>query len=395
MKKFIWLYITAILFVAYGCDDEDVSDDIIVSKDYIKVAPSLSLLGDGQDAELKITANCSWTISNNASWLSVTPSSGSNSETIKVSAGKNSTGQERSATLTIQAGTAPTRSVVVTQPIGKTLSANLSTLSFEAKGESKSLSIISNTSWTLSKPDWCTLSASSGNGNADIVVTALENSSKDQRSGQIVVSGEGVSSVTISVSQKGKDITLSVNVNSLSFEAKEETKSFTISSNTSWTISKPDWCTLSASSGNGNAVVVVTASENPSKEQRSGQIVVSGEGVSSVTISVSQKGKDITLSVNVSSFSFEAKEESKSFSISSNTSWMITKPDWCTLSASSGNGNADIVVTVSENPSKEQRSGQIVISGEGANPVTISVSQKGKDTTNSQEPGSDDNLPPS
>ena len=62
---------------------------------------------------------------------------------------------------------------------------------------------------------------------------------------------------------------------------------------------------------------------------------------------------------------------------------------------SSGNGNSDIVVTAAENLNKEQRSGQIVISGEGVDPVSISVSQKGKDTTNSEEPGSGDNLPPS
>lgn len=213
MKKFIWLYISALLFVVYGCDEESGSDDILVSKDYVKVASSLSLLGDGQDAELRITANCSWSISYSANWLSVTPSSGSNSETVKVSAGKNSTGEERSVTLTIRAGSAPSKSVVVTQGKGteeivvKTLTTNTTSLSFEAKEESKSFRISSNTSWTISKPDWCTISASYGNDNAEIVVTVAENPSKNQRSGQIVISGEGVSSVTISISQKGKDVT--------------------------------------------------------------------------------------------------------------------------------------------------------------------------------------------
>lgn len=213
MKKVIWIFLAAILFIA--CEESNNLDiyDIFVSKDYISVASNLSLLGDGQEAELEITANCSWSISNNASWLSVTPSSGSNSETVKISAEKNTTGKERSATLTIRAGSAPTRNVVVTQgkgteePVVNTISTNLSAMSFEAKEESKTFTISSNTSWTISKPDWCTLSDSSGKGNAVIVVIASENSSKDQRSGQIVISGEGVSSVTISVSQKGKDTT--------------------------------------------------------------------------------------------------------------------------------------------------------------------------------------------
>lgn len=313
MIRYIWFGIVTLLLMACGGGDGS-GEEPFVSKDYINVAPNLQLLGDGQETELKITANCSWKISNPASWLTVTPSSGTNNETVRVSAGKNSTGEDRTAILTIQGGNAPTRSVVVSQ----------------------------------------------SKGSEDPIVK-----------------------------------TLSTNLSSLSFEAKEGSKTFTISSNTNWTISKPDWCTLSSSSGNGNADIVVTASDNPSKEQRSGQIVISGEGLSSVTISVSQKGKDISLSVNVSSLSFESKEESKSFSISSNTNWFISKPDWCTLSASSGNGNSDIVVTVFENPNKEQRSGQIIISGEGVDPMSINVSQKGKDTTNSEEPGAEDNLPPS
>lgn len=213
MRQTICLGIVTLFLMACGGGGDDSDEEPIVSKDYINVAPNLQLLGDGQETELKVSANCRWTISNSASWLTVSPSSGTNNETVKVSAGKNSTGQERTATLTIQGGKAPTRSVVVTQskgsenPVVKTLSTNLSTLSFEAKQESKSFGINSNTSWTISKPDWCTLSVSAGTGNSDIVVTAAENTDKEQRTGQIVVSGEGVNSVIINVSQKGQDTT--------------------------------------------------------------------------------------------------------------------------------------------------------------------------------------------
>ena len=45
-------------------------------------------------------------------------SSGSNTETVKVSAGKNSSGSERSAILTVQGGNALKRTVMVTQAKG-------------------------------------------------------------------------------------------------------------------------------------------------------------------------------------------------------------------------------------------------------------------------------------
>lgn len=213
MKKVLSFYIVALLLVACGGGDEPGSDGPIVSPDFIQVTPNLSLLGDGQETELIVTSNCRWTISFSAEWLSVTPTSGNNSGTVKVSAGKNTTGKERSATLTIQGGTSPSRSVVVTQakgsedPVTKTLATNTTSLTFEANEDTKSFNITSNTSWTISKPDWCSISATTGSGDAEIYVTASENPNKEQRTGQIIISGEGVNSVTITITQNGKDTT--------------------------------------------------------------------------------------------------------------------------------------------------------------------------------------------
>lgn len=43
------------------------------------------------------------------------------------------------------------------------------------EGETFDLTVKSNTSWTLTKPDWCTLSESSGSGNVTIKVTVADN----------------------------------------------------------------------------------------------------------------------------------------------------------------------------------------------------------------------------
>lgn len=102
-----------------------------------------------------------------------------------------------------------------------------------------------------------------------------------------------------------------------------------------------------------------------------------------------------TLSTDLTTLSFEAEGGTSSFAITSNTSWSITKPEWCSLSESSGTGNATISVTANENPNTEQRSGQIVISGDGANSVTITITQKEKVANVSNPPGEDDNTPPS
>ena len=200
------------LVMACGGGDEP-GEEPQVSKDRVDVAPNLQLLGDGQVTELTVTANCSWTITKSADWLTVNPMSGNNTETVRVSAGKNPTSEPRYATLTVKGGKAPEKYVMVTQlagtvvPEAKTLTADVSSLTFEAKGEAKTIKIASNTTWSITgKPEWCLLSESSGSGSRDITVTANENTKTEDRSGQIVIEGDGVSKVVIDVTQKAKEL---------------------------------------------------------------------------------------------------------------------------------------------------------------------------------------------
>lgn len=121
MKKNLWICLLALLMVA--CDTIDgtepiVSKSYIERKDYINVISSMSLLGDGETKEMTISSNCNWTITSSDAWLTVTPSSGNGEGVVTVSAGKNSTGNERTATLTVQGGNAPTKTVMVTQAKG-------------------------------------------------------------------------------------------------------------------------------------------------------------------------------------------------------------------------------------------------------------------------------------
>lgn len=212
MKKTIWLYLLMLLAIACEGGDE-LGDVTTVSKEYIIVTPNLTLLGDGQEAELRVSSNCNWTISHSADWLTVTPASGSNDVTVKVSAGKNTAGRERTVTLNIRGGSAPARTVVVSQgrgsedPVIRTLTTNTTALSFASEGEIQTITISSNTSWVIYAPEWCSLSASSGEGESEIRVTASENPNTEQRTGQIVINGNGVNAVIISVSQDAKVVT--------------------------------------------------------------------------------------------------------------------------------------------------------------------------------------------
>ena len=167
-------------------------------------------------------------------------------------------------------------------------------------------------------------------------------------------------------------------VESLSFTSPAGSLSFTISSNTSWSIkSDQEWCMVSSSSGSNNATLTVNVSENTSTSSRSATITISSTDAGSVKVSITQAGASPDLQLNKNDLSFTADAGSDSFTITSNTNWTITSnQDWCTVSTSSGSKNGTITVNVSENKSTSSRSATITVKV-GEILQTISVTQAG------------------
>ena len=91
------------------------------------------------------------------------------------------------------------------EPSANNLSVSPSSLSYTAAGESKTITVTSNTSWTAtSSASWLTISPASGSNNGTITAVATANTSTSQRTATITVSGTGVTAQTISVTQAGE-----------------------------------------------------------------------------------------------------------------------------------------------------------------------------------------------
>lgn len=210
MKKSI-LYLLMLMGIVACASDNAGDETPIISKDFLSVVPSMELLAEGQTTDLVINANCNWSITKNADWLTVSPMSGSSTQTITVSAMKNSSEADRMVVLTIQGGELKSRKVTVTQkkveetPVQLYLSVNKTSLEFDKNGGSQSFVISSNTSWSISCPDWCSLSTSSGSSSATITVAVAMNNKTVSRSGQIILKGEGVDDVIVNVEQEAGD----------------------------------------------------------------------------------------------------------------------------------------------------------------------------------------------
>ena len=189
----------------------------------LSVSPtSLSTSAAGETKNVNVTSNDIWTVSSNQSWCTVSPSSGSNNGTVKITTAKNTTSSSRTATVTIK-GTNSGKSVTVkvTQDAGTnvgrdeydsdknldgsgsfTLSVSTSSLQMKAQGESKTVSVSSNDSWTVtSNQSWCTVTPSSGTNNGTIKITSSNNTSSS-RTATVTIKGKNSGkSVTVKVTQ--------------------------------------------------------------------------------------------------------------------------------------------------------------------------------------------------
>lgn len=244
-------------------------------------------------------------------------------------------------------------------------------------GGSFPLAVKSNTTWTITAPDWCSLSASSGSNDATITVTVADNGgSTTDREGVIICTIPGGTTSICKVKQTGK---LFATLSPTTFDADHMAKTFDliVTSNTNWTLTKPDWCNLSVSSGSGNTTVKVTVTENGSTSDRQGDIVCIIAGGSTSICKVTQKGK---LFVSVSPTLYETDHTAKIFdlTITSNTSWTLSSINWCSVSVASGTGNATVKVAIAENGTTIDREFLIICTIPGGSTATCRVIQKAK-----------------
>lgn len=171
-------------------------------------------------------------------------------------------------------------------------------ITFDAEGETQSLTIDSNVSWSITgNKSWLSVSPTMGKKDATVVLTAQQNTNVENRNCQLtIVSADGVVSQTVKVVQKGAEGELRVNGStsaSLSFGADGgEKQQINITANSDWTITSiPDWIRVSPVNGSKNSTITLTVeTENFSDEDREATLVIEGNGISA-NLNVNQVAK--------------------------------------------------------------------------------------------------------
>ena len=346
-----------------------------------------SVAAAGGDFSVKVTHNIGYKINSQPEWVKQTgkvPSG--NTDTYTFNAEANTSTEAREGIIVFCNDNNECVPVTVKQAgANATLSVSPAELTFTANTESKSLDVTSNTAWTAaSGASWAKLNKTNGSGNAQIAVTAEENTAITQRSATITIkTTDGKASATVKVTQSAANVIFSVDKNEHSVAAAGGDFTVKVTHNIGYKInSQPEWVKQTGKVPSGNTdTYTFNAEANTSTEAREGIIVFCNDNNECVPVTVKQAGANATLSVSPASMTFTAKSESKTFTVTSNTDWTMTSDAaWVKLSATDGSGNAQVTVTAEENTATKQRIATITLkTKDGKTTATVKLSQNGAD----------------
>lgn len=170
----------------------------------------------------------------------------------------------------------------------------------------------------------------------------------------------------------------------LDFPVFADTADVAVYSSLDWEVSVDEtWISADPVSGSGDGSIRIIVEANESGIVRTARLSIQSTNAEeekiSRTIAVSQADAEPPeLSLDTESLSFAAAGGSQAVAVSSNTDWEASADaEWISIDPASGNGSADLLITVEENLSRAPRSGSILVTDNGSLEAGITVSQDG------------------
>jgi len=325
--------------------------------------------------EFLVNSNVAWTVNETEDWLTALPLTSINNGVITVNYDTNPSAVLRIGTITVS-GSGITRTITVTQAAALpilTVTPDLQNVPYQTGVTT--FTVTSNIAWNVFEDvSWFSVAPSNGSNDGVVTVAYDANGTTSERSGQIILTGSGLS-VTVTVVQASMPPTLTVTPEIQNVAYPAGTTTFAIAANVAWTVSETvSWLSVSPLSGNNNGNILVTYNANLATTSRTGSIVIAGGGWSRI-VSVTQAGAPGVLTVtpmlqNVSNFA-----GSTNFTVTSNTSWTVSETvSWLSVSPNSGSLNGHFDVNFQTNPTPATRTGVVTVAW-GSSNLTVTIVQ--------------------
>jgi len=209
------------------------------------------------------------------------------------------------------------------------LTVSQSSIDAPAEGSSTTIKLLCNNKWTVSAPDWCTVSPSGGEGNekeVQVTVTVKENAAYDGRSGSITFKS-GDLTATLNVKQEADTgVVLPKNEYNISSDAQQ--LEVTVQANVQYSVEiDVDWITLAESKALETETLLFDVMSNEGYDSRTGLIDIINESTDETkTITVNQVAADAIL-VSPAECFISCEEQNIELEVQTNVDIEILIPD--------------------------------------------------------------------
>ncbi len=304
----IFRRLSAVLFpfltlcAACGSTTDEAKDSIDVQ------TATLDLPSQKTSRTVDISASGLWTVSCSSHWCKAVKSSPS---TLLVIAEQNADRQTRTAFISVQCGKAAAEITVSQQAGSASLSVTPSEFLVDAAPSQCTLSISSNTHWSLSCPEeWIAITPAEGDGDGQATINCGQNHSDRIRTAVITAEYTGqtageTSSITAQLSQRAVLPHISLSERIVGFDNLPSSRTLTLDVTGEWSVQVPDncpWLSVSPQSGiSGRHEIEISVTENKSKTQsRTASLRFNAPGSKFAILDITQStapGIDFTVSL--------------------------------------------------------------------------------------------------
>ena len=329
-----------------------------------------------QNAEVTVSSNVSWTVTNQPTWADATPNNGSGNGSLNVWINANPMSIPRDTTITVQGG-GITRTATITQAAAHTTPTPFLTLSpgsqnILAGARDLDITVSTNlpSSWTVTNwPAWMTVTPTSGTGNGSLTIWVQANTVTSQRTGIITVQGGGLtgSATVIQAAAAAPAPILNLTPASQNISAATQGAEINVSSNISWLVTNsPTWMTVTPTSGSGSGNLAIWAQANTTYIQRTGTITVQGGGLTR-TASIIQAAAPPAphLLLSHTEWNLGPGGANEIIEVASNVSWSVSSNQWWLTASPAGGVNHGFITVTAQPNMSGSRNGIITVTGSG------------------------------
>ena len=381
---------------------EDINEKILTVSSF-----SFNFPASGAQKTFSVLSNVNWTVSCNASWLTISPSSGTNNGTITVTAEENTASSMRTATITIKGTDVEEQTISVKQVIeedGVEINGvRWATCNVDAPGTFASkpetpgmfyqwnrkigwsaadpmINSDGGTTWDISFPGGTTWTKANDPSPAGWRVPTVEEI-------QALLDTDKVSNVwTTQNGVKGKKFTDKISGNTIFLPAAglRSDRSGTLPNGTPFDVGAlfdvGAYGNYWSRTGSTTPTSAYFMYFDNGRAGKSDSYRISALSVRSV-IDINDK----FVTVSPSSLNFPASGEQQTFTVSSNVDWTVScDASWITISPSSGTNKGTITVTAEGNTAFSQRTATITVKGTNVTAKIITVTQAASTGSNDE-----------